>query len=167
MGSDADASVASMGKGKAGWSGFQHTSLHAQKADTDLDNMRKVIMLDSGTTVSLFCEESLVENIRKSNCSMNLATNAGSKIIDNEADVKGFGTVKYDPKSIANIFGLCDLKKKYRVTLDTSKEDAFLVHTNQNGIIRFEANGSGLYVYKPSEKFVSDVARREKQSVGL
>ena len=40
----------------------------------------------------------------------------------------GFGKVWFDEQTIANIFALADLKKKYHVTYDTAIEDAFIVH---------------------------------------
>jgi hypothetical protein len=41
--------------------------------------------------------------------------------------------------AIANIFGFSDLKKKHRITYDSDKEDAFLVHMD-NEIIKFECS---------------------------
>jgi hypothetical protein len=39
------------------------------------------------------------------------------------------------------------LKKKHRVTYDSEKEDAFIVH-------KFECNPKGLYTYKVSDKYL-------------
>ena len=122
--------------------------------------MKKVIMLDSGTTISLFCNKELVTDVQESTELLNLSTNAGSKVIDKEATVRGFGTVKFDPSSIANIFGLHDLTKRYRVTFDSERDNAFYVET-KDGTKKFESDGQGLYLYKPSEKYLEEV--REKQ----
>ena len=53
---------------KSGLSGFQQATIHAQKEnkETNDEKMRDVIMLDSGTTISLFCNEDLVSDIRES-----------------------------------------------------------------------------------------------------
>ena len=69
--------------------------------------------------------------------------------------------MKFDEDSIANIFGLQDLVERYKVTMDSDKENAFLVHTN-NGVIRFKANGRGLYTYEPSKKYRSEVQESSK-----
>jgi hypothetical protein len=53
--------------------------------------------------------------------------------------------------SIANIFGLSKLKKNHRVTYDSEKEDAFIVHMN-NDTLKFECSPEGLYTYKVSEE---------------
>jgi hypothetical protein len=72
-------------------------------------------LLDNGSTLSLFGNPDMV-------------TNAGTKTTKQVADIPGFGTVWYDETAIANIFGLSDLKKKHRITFDSEKEDAFIVH---------------------------------------
>jgi hypothetical protein len=68
-----------------------------------------------------------------------LATNAGVTQSNKEATVPGFGKVYFDKDTIANIFRLSDLKKKYRITYDSEKEDAFLIHM-KNNIIKFECS---------------------------
>jgi hypothetical protein len=42
--------------------------------------------------------------------------------------------VWYDETAIANIFGLSDLKKKHRITFDSEKEDAFIVHMDKGNM---------------------------------
>ena len=147
-----------------GWSGFQQATVHTQRISEE-EKMRKVIMLDSGTTVSLFCNEDLVNDIRGSKDILNLTTNAGSKLIRKEATVQGFGTVKFDEDSIANIFGLHDLTSRYRVTFDSAKENAFLVET-EDGVVKFEANGRGLYLYQPSNMYLDSVRKDKEEETG-
>eukprot|EP00980_Cylindrotheca_fusiformis_P021291 scaffold8197_cov70-Cylindrotheca_fusiformis.AAC.1 len=112
--------------------------------------MLQVWTLDSATTCSIAANEKLVDNVRFTKDKIELNTNAGSKIIDEICDVDNIGTIRFNKEGIANILGLCDLKKKYRVTLDTAKEDAFCVHT-EDGVIRFSADKSGLYTYDPRQ----------------
>jgi hypothetical protein len=69
--------------------------------------------------------------------------NAGTKTTKQVADVPGFGTVCYDETAIANIFGLLDLKKKHRITFDSEKEDAFIVHTDK-GNMKFKCNANSV-----------------------
>jgi hypothetical protein len=69
-----------------------------------------------------------VEDIRTSSKTLVLATSAGVTKSNQEATVPGFGKVYFDEDAIANIFGLSDLKKKFWITYDSEKEDAFLVH---------------------------------------
>jgi hypothetical protein len=45
------------------------------------------------------------------------------------------------------------LKKKRRVTYDSEKEDAFIVHMNNN-TLKFECNPKGLYTNKLSDEYL-------------
>ena len=57
-------------------------------------------------------------------------TNAGVKVLDTEANVPNFGRAMFDMNQTANVFGFSHLVKNFRMTYDSSKEDAFIVHTN-------------------------------------
>jgi hypothetical protein len=61
--------------------------------------------------------------------------------------------VWYNETAIANIFGLSDLKKKHRITFDSEKEDAFIVHTEE-GNMKFECNPEGFYTFEVSDKYL-------------
>jgi hypothetical protein len=61
--------------------------------------------------------------------------------------------VWYDKTAIANIFGLSELKKKHRATYGSEKEDAFLVHMN-NDTLKFEYP-KGLLTYKVSDELMN------------
>jgi hypothetical protein len=101
--------------------------------------LKNCITLDNGSTLIFFSNPDLVQDIRTSSKTLLLATNAGVKQSDCEANVPGFGKVYYNEDAIANIFGFSDLKKKDRITYDSDKEDAFLVHMD-NEIIKFECS---------------------------
>ena len=120
--------------------------------------MKNSIILDNGSTLSLFSNPKLVEDIRTSKMTLELATNAGTSQSSMVAEVPGFGTVWYDASVIANIFGLSDLKKKFRITYDSEKRDAFLVHM-VGKIIKYECNPKGLYHYKVLKKYIEDIAK--------
>jgi hypothetical protein len=61
--------------------------------------------------------------------------------------------VWYDKGAIANIFGLSDLKKKHRITFDSEKENAFIVHTD-DGNMKFKCNPEGLYTFEVSNNYL-------------
>jgi len=58
--------------------------------------MRESIILDNGSTLSIFGNSKLVENIQKSETTLESATNAGTSETNQVAEVPGFGTVWYD-----------------------------------------------------------------------
>ena len=100
--------------------------------------------------MSIFHDRELVSGIRKARQPIKIATNTGSRAVYNEADVEGFGTVWYDDNAIANIFALKDIKKRHRVTYDSDKEDAFIIHNSDKlqECTKFECNAQGIYALK-------------------
>jgi hypothetical protein len=91
-----------------------------------------------------------------------LATKAGIKKSNQEATVPCFGKVYYDKDALANIFGFSDLKTKHRITYDSGKEAAFLVHMNDK-ILKFECTPEGLYQYEVSKGYKADQKEEVKQ----
>jgi hypothetical protein len=136
-------STTSKASSQIGWSGLiVQQSLYNNYQDAK-HRLKNCITLDNGSTLSLFSNPDLVQDIQTSSKTLSLATNAGVKQSSREANVPGFGKVYYDEDAIANIFGFSDLKKKHRITYDPDKEDAFLLHMD-NKIIKFECSPSGL-----------------------
>ena len=88
-----------------------------------------------------------------------MATNAGRKVLSEDAELVGLGTVKYNKEQIANILGFSHMSDKYRITYDNKIDDAFHVHT-KNGIIRFVRDGR-LYTYEPLEGYLQAIAAYE------
>ena len=78
----------------------------------------------------------LVTDIRASKKPLGMKTNAGSKQLTLEGDVKGFGKTWFDPNQMANIFGFSHMADKYHITYNNKIEDTFNVHT-ENGIVKF------------------------------
>ena len=69
-----------------------------------------------------------MEGIHKSKSTLEMATNSGTRLTNQEAKVPGFGTVWYDEGAIVNIFSFTVLVEKHRITFDSSMENVFLVH---------------------------------------
>jgi hypothetical protein len=124
--------------------------------------LKNCITLDNASTLCLFSNPDLVQNIRTSSKTLSLATNAGVKQSNHEVNVPGFGKVHYDEDAIANIFGFSDLKKKHQITYDSDKEDAFRVHMD-NEIIKFECSPDGLYQYLVSNGYQQGLKEDQKE----
>ena len=88
-------------------------------------------------------------DIKRSNQVPHLSTNLVSKTNKNKAILPDCGKVWYNDKSIANIFSLTNLVKKYRVTYDSHQYYAFTIHTNR-GIIKFKRNKQVIYGFNPT-----------------
>jgi hypothetical protein len=135
-------SAISKASSQIGWSGLlikQKESLYNDDQGAK-DRLKNCITLDNGSTLSLFSNPELVQDIRALRKTLPLATNAGVKQESNrEVNIPDFGKVHYDEDAIVNIFGFSDLKKKHRITYDSNKEDAFLIHMD-NELIKFECS---------------------------
>ena len=133
---DAD-TVASLRSNKStnqsGWTGSVSTlqvmraqsMFHVRMINNTI--LKNNILLDSGSTLSIFANPDLVQDIKTSTTMLEMATNGGTTMSHKVGHVPGFGQVWYNEKAIATIFGLSDLKNKQIVTYDLTKEDAFLV----------------------------------------
>jgi FMN phosphatase YigB (HAD superfamily) len=107
-------STITRGSSKIGWSALKiewKESLYTDNQDA-MSRMKNCILLNSGSTLSLFSNPELVENIRTTGRTLALATNASVKHSNKEVTVPGFGTVYDDEDAIANIFGLSDLLRR-------------------------------------------------------
>jgi len=93
------------------------------------------ILLDSQSTVDVFCNPRLLNNIRDAKRQLILHCNAGTTIVTKKGDLKGYGTVWFHPQGIANILSLSNVSKKYRVTYDSGNKD-------EQGLVVHKEDGS-------------------------
>ena len=121
--------------------------------------MKDDIILDNGSTLSIFANPELVEGIRKSKSTLEMATNTGTRLTNQEANVPGFGTMWYDEGAIANIFSFAELVDKHRITFDSSVENAFLVH-QPDKIVKFECTPEGLYTYRVDKDYKKSLTEK-------
>jgi hypothetical protein len=91
-------------------------------------DLKEVILLDSQSTMDIFCNATLVCNISKSKSSMRLKSNGGTMVVTRKATMKGYNkTVWFSTQAITNIIALHNLIDQYRVTYD-SDDFIFVVH---------------------------------------
>ena len=100
-------------------------------------------------------------NIRKKGITLRAFTNGGYQDSNFIGDLPGFFQVWYNPQYMVNILPLSDVRKRFRITIDTALEAAILIHLDDGSIIKFEEVGSGLYLFKSkklkqSNKKISD-----------
>jgi Zinc knuckle len=115
------------------------------------------ILLDSQSTISVFCNPDMLRNIRPSGHVLRAVTNGGSQESTLIADFPNLGEVWFNPESIANILSLADVRKVCRVTMDSSVETAIVVHRLDGSPMRFTEHKCGLYVYDSTNDSSSTV----------
>ena len=52
-----------------------------------------------------------------------------------------------------NIISFSDMRKRFRITVDTSKEAAILVHIGNEKVMKFLEIRAGLYIWKPEHNY--------------
>ena len=65
--------------------------------------------------------------------------------------LRNFGTVWYSPSSLANVLSLAPVRLRYRVTIDTGVEPAFLVHKDDGTILKFSEYHNVLYLHDTTD----------------
>ncbi len=66
------------------------------------------------------------------------------------------GEVWYNPKGIANILSMANVKRHYRVTHDSKHGDGFIVHKPDGTQRVFQDSSKGLFYLDTSEKTSSN-----------
>jgi hypothetical protein len=116
---------------QTGWAGV-HCSF------AQIPNLRDLILLDiSDLTDTVFCNPEYVMNIIDTEKRLEVMTNGGPMVLNQTCEVPHLGVHWFNKESITNIMALCDVTAKFRVTMDSSKEKAMLVHMPDK-VIRFK-----------------------------
>ena len=123
------------------------------KIEVGFSGMQKIrvvkepeIVLDSGSTISLFKERRMLEEVKHADTKLLMETNAGTKAITEKGNVPGYGQVWYDPTAISNILSLSEMVRRgNHVMYDSNIADEFVVTTNSGKILTFHVNHQGLY----------------------
>lgn len=104
------------------------------------------ILLGNQSTVDGFCNKYLLSSICEHSNSMDIHCNAevtSTKLI---GELRGYGTVWYNPTGIANILSLAKAKERgYWVTFDSAESNAFHLHKLDGTMRVFKQSSKGLY----------------------
>jgi hypothetical protein len=117
-------------------------------------DLKEVILLNSQSTMDLFCNAALVSKISKSRSNMRLKSNDGTMVVTRKATMDGYNkTVCFSTRAITNIIALRNLIDQYRVTYDNDNL-MFVVHRESESKPNneFKMHKSGLHYYDPSKE---------------
>ena len=104
------------------------------------------ILIDTGSTCSVIKNSKMLLNIGDRGKKLRAYTNGGHQDSNEEGDLPGFFKVWYNPSSMLNILSFRDVRKRFRVTVDTSIENAICVHVDGGKVLKFVEVESGLYL---------------------
>ena len=108
------------------------------------------ILIDTGSTFSVIRNPKMLINVRNSSKTLRAVTNGGNQDHTMKGDLPGFFTVWYNPMSKLNILAWADVRKRFRITSDTSISNSINVHVDEETVIVFDELDSGLYVWTPN-----------------
>ena len=92
----------------------------------------------------------MIQSVSNAKETLQLATNNSTMetteqaLLNQRAGIPTANKVWFDEDAMTNVFSLANMVKRYRVTFDSSKENAFVVHTNE-GPVRFSVTKDNLY----------------------
>jgi hypothetical protein len=86
------------------------------------------VLLNNQSTVNIFCNKTLLKDIKDTNCCMQVRCNAGWTITKRIGCLTGYpGEVWYNPDGVANILSLTDAEKYFRIRYDSHPAKALVV----------------------------------------
>ena len=140
--------------------------IHHQSSDLDDYNLRDLILLNTGSTIgATVCNSKSIANVHPTTDTLHMMTNAGCKNVELQGEVLGLGNAWFDVKFITNIFGFLHLiNLSYKITYDSTKEDAFICRHPDSNQVKFARTRDGLYMYKPTKNYIQEVEAAEAMS---
>ena len=131
---------------KMGWTNLHYNLSNCMKNNEE--ELRNLVLLDSDSTNTIFCNEEYVENIQEAMKPLEIHTNGGTLTVTQTCEIPHLGKHWFNKDAITNIISLADISKNHRVTMDTAKEKSMIVHLDDKQVKFYQIPG-GLYARKP------------------
>ena len=132
--------------------------------DTNPKTLREWMLLDSQSTIDIFCNEDLLTKIHWKENGIALYTNAGNINVNRQGYLEGYGWVWFDNRAITNILCMNNVKKRFKITYNSEQDDIFHVH-KEDRIIDFVSSDNGLYYHNTKNRqmtMVNTIAKNKE-----
>ncbi|CAJ1940837.1 unnamed protein product, partial [Cylindrotheca closterium] len=119
--------------------------IQSHRKERDLFGLYDHVIMDSGCTNTTICNGELMHGLRHAEKELDMHTNVGSRVLDEEGFLGSFPPpVYHDEDGIANVLTMREMiVAGYRITMDTDADNAFIVHCDGNRKMRFVNCRSG------------------------
>ena len=107
---------------------------------------RTWVLMVSQSMVDIFCNPDLLKNIQRTPEGMRIHCNARSRITNLIGDFPGYGTVWYDPNTIANILSLRQVWDQYHISYDSSLRKFVITKPSGKEFVFQESDGGLHYL---------------------
>lgn len=105
------------------------------------------LLIDTGSSFSCINNPKLLVNIREAEVPITGVSNGGTMVNNMEADLPGFFKVYYNEKLLLNILSFKDVRKRFRITVDTAVENVICVHISEEKVLKFVEVSNGVYMW--------------------
>ena len=97
--------------------------------------LRSYIILDNQSTVNVFWNSALLQNIHASDRTLHVSCNDGTVTVNQVHDLPWYGQFWYQPKGISNILGLSNVadNDKYLVRYESQESKNFIITRTKGG----------------------------------
>ncbi|CAJ1935010.1 unnamed protein product, partial [Cylindrotheca closterium] len=143
--------------------------IQSRRKERDPFGLYDHVIMDSGCTNTTICNGELMHGLRHAEKELDMHTNVGSRVLDEEGFLGRFPPpVYHDEDGIANVLAMREMiAAGYRITMDFYAYNAFIVHCDGNRKMQF-VNRKAVYVLeqlganvKPGAKATSAMYRRQ------
>ncbi len=135
---------------------LQPHECHSLTAQSSTSSKRGIpiswLLLDNQSTVDVFSNGDLLQDIHEVDQTLTIRCNAGAKTTNWQGRLPGYGWVWYYPHGIANILSLSRVKERYRVTFDSAMDNCFHVHKDGKKIMKFKEATRRLYYFDTADR---------------
>jgi hypothetical protein len=124
----------------------------AQRLLSHDNTYQNSILLDSGSSCSVFCDKSLLSNIHRSKHDLTVLTNGGTQVSSQRGSLIKFFEVWFNPDSMLNILSWSEVAEHFRITFDSAIDDCIMVHIADGVTLSFTSIENGIYLMNEDDR---------------